>query len=532
LIDLSRVDDVFSGTERTWRVAQPACSLLFSFAVLLLYLFAPLNANGEGSAVDSKETFAFPVHKGFPVQVSGELTTSVVVEDVDNDRKLELCFNVGGKTYLIRSNGGGYNIAWPKDGGYRTPAIADIGNDEQKEILTPGPGTAMSAWKLDGSIISGWPYVFHNGGYAYDTLSVMDLDRNKSNEIMVGYGYNGNFFSILDPSGSDLTGFPIELADNISYAPGLADLNSDGIYEVIIGHDNFQRRVVAYDILGNIFQGDWSLNLSDLGLNGPVSTITVADIDGDQRPEIMFCTDVAHPSGNIDAVILNHDKTFAAGWPKVLHTWSYGGLSAGDIDGDGKLEVACATILGPDGPIDYSKVYVWNGEDGTDLPGWPKTIMNYDMTGNVIIGDLDGDGERELLIAGFDYLLNKTQVFAWHGDGSDVAGFPLTIDNFIVYGSSSCFIADIDNDGLVEIGIGVENDNTNLSRVYVWDLPYPYQPKCQDWPQYRHDAQHTGNYHFPEGLPILPQVPDLPWPTIFFLLVALSGVLSFRTKVR
>lgn len=485
----------------------------------------------ELNAVDY---FTFPLHKGFPVQISGELTTSVVVADVENDGWMELCFNVDGKTHLLRQNGLAYNAAWPKEGGYRTPAIVDIDGDGEKEIVSFGPGTEMSAWKLDGSLVSGWPHAFHNNGYAYDTLAIMDLDRNTTNEITVGFGYNGNFLSILHPDGTDLIGFPVEVAHNNWYSPGLVDLDSDGTYEVLVGHDDYNAdKVVAYDIHGNHFQGDWLVELGGLGLGGVRSNITIADIDGDKRPEIMFGTDVSRTEGHIDAVVLNHDRTFATGWPKVVHSWVYGGLSAGDIDGDGKLEVAGVTGGNYDASNNFfSRLYVWNGEDGSDLQGFPKDLMggSDDCTGQgVIIGDVDGDCDQEILLACYDQLTSITGLYAFHYSGAMVSGFPLLINGYITLWNNNVFLADIDNDGLVEIGIGLNNGGS-VSRIYVWDLPYPYNPKCQEWPQYRHDCQHTGNYHFPEGLPIIPPVPELSMAELILLLFLFS--LSFYATQR
>lgn len=501
---------------------------LLTLFIVVIFLFFPLITFSGSYTVKTDDIFFFPLQSGFPVEVDGWIAASVAFGNVDSDNKIELCFTTRSPfmTFLLDDDGSLINASWPKNGGRSTPSFADFDKDGELEIVSVG--IVIDVWRLNGTSFPGWPYVF-NTGDSYTSAPVADLDGNDFVEVSSGFSDVDKYFTVIHSSGTTLSGFPISVDARIYNSPGVVDLNSDGINEIIIGQRSYNNeKVIAIDLSGSIFQGNWGFNCRTFGLGGPVSDLTLADIDGDHRPEIMFGTDF-DPGGNglRHAVVLNHDKTFAAGWPKEVHSYLYGGLSTGDIDGDGKLEVACVSGIEHDGTNWVSKVYVWNGEDGSDVPGWPKDVIDFDFSGNVIIGDIDGDCDQELMVGGFIFSTKTTHIFAWHHDGTTVSGFPLTINGFHCQGGSSCFITDIDNDGDVEIGIGVGNDVTDIGRVYVWDLPYPYRKKCPpDWPQYNHDAQHTGNYHHPNGLPVF-RVPILT-NTGFVAILALFTVLLIR----
>ena len=75
--------------------------------------------------------------------------------------------------------------------------------------------------------------------------------------------------------------------------------------------------------------------------------------------------------------------------------------------------------------------------DGTPVPGWPVstdalsaphnqpvngTTPSGQIVGSVAVGDIDGDKQPEVVAASF-----KGGVYAWHRDGTRVAGFPVQV---------------------------------------------------------------------------------------------------------
>jgi len=104
------------------------------------------------------------------------------------------------------------------------------------------------------------------------------------------------------------------------------------------------------------------------------------------------------------------------------------------------------------------------------------------------VGDLDGDGAMEILIGD-----ESGQLLAINHDSTPVNGFPIQLNGEV---RSSPIIWDIDNDGLIEVGVSGWDAN-----VYIWDLPFEWNPTRIGWPFFRHDVANTG-YVGSEVMPV------------------------------
>ncbi len=104
------------------------------------------------------------------------------------------------------------------------------------------------------------------------------------------------------------------------------------------------------------------------------------------------------------------------------------GPRVADLDGDGDREVILATLQG--------RVFAWH-HDGRPLNGFPVSIdFNFsrpsirDPINTLIPGvfaaplpvDLNGDGTLEIVVAALD-----RHLYAWHHDGSPVVGYPVLL---------------------------------------------------------------------------------------------------------
>ena len=129
-------------------------------------------------------------------------------------------------------------------------------------------------------------------------------------------------------------------------------------------------------------------------------------------------------------VVYIHPSTAAdhTGSPFYLGASGEGSPTLYDLEGRGELDVIEATS---DGQV------VALRPDGTPVPGWPVSIdplsaphnqpvngttPTGQIVGSVAVGDIDGDKQPEVVAASF-----KGGVYAWHRDGSRVAGFPVQV---------------------------------------------------------------------------------------------------------
>ena len=235
-------------------------------------------------------------------------------------------------------------------------------------------------------------------------------------------------------------GWPQATGGWVSGSPALGDLDGDGDLEVVIGSSSEDGNVHAWHHDGTTVTG-WPQNTGDAVDGSPV----LADLDGDGDLEVVI--GLAH--GGVCA--WHHDGTVVAGWPQATDHGVPGSPAVGDLDGDGDLEVVAGSLCAGE----QVGVYAWH-HDGTVVAGWPRTIF-VGVEGSPALGDLDKDGDLEIVVAGSAYY-----VYAWHHDGTPVSGWPrFTSWTFI---GSSPALGDLDGDGYLEVVVGADD-----GEVYAWD---------------------------------------------------------------
>jgi hypothetical protein len=207
------------------------------------------------------------------------------------------------------------------------------------------------------------------------------------------------------------------------------------------------------------------------------SHMLVIDLNADGKGEILAAADNGHLmviDGASYGVVW--DKDLADYLPNYNTTRMTAGLAMGDLDLDGKLELVVATgavdPLATEGP-GAVLVLTYVGAPGyfSLMPGWPR--MGADSLGpkgtpdafaaTPSLGDMDGDGDLEIIIGGMD-----RRLYLLHHDGTDALGWPLDYDDkYYRDNRSTAAVADMDGDGLNEIIIGSNN--------YVYPAcPNPY----------------------------------------------------------
>jgi len=98
-----------------------------------------------------------------------------------------------------------------------------------------------------------------------------------------------------------------------------------------------------------------------------------------------------------------------------------------------------------------------------------------------LIGDIDGDGDKELVVG-----VSGTAIMAWEPDGSITSGFPTL--GLLTEVDCAPTLNDLDQDGDVELIVGGYD-----YRFHVVDLPGRYDPNAMDWGLLRHDPQGSGS---------------------------------------
>ena len=159
------------------------------------------------------------------------------------------------------------------------------------------------------------------------------------------------------------------------------------------------------------------------------------NMDADPELEILFGVGTKLTALNIDGTAVN-------GWPVQLSFYIWSSPAAGDIDGDGEMEIVCTSRNNT--TANSGDLYAFE-LDGTVCTGFPVTQAG-GGTNNACLYDLDTDGDMEILVN----VRNHPQgwVYVYNGDGSVYEGFPQELDYIPGAGIS---VGDITGDGIPEI---------------------------------------------------------------------------------
>ncbi|MBN2416245.1 VCBS repeat-containing protein [bacterium] len=432
------------------------------------------------------------IRPGWPVEI-GIWQQYPVAADLTGDGLLELVIaDISGNLHVFDNNGNYINAEWPKTlgVGMSSPAIADMDGDGRKEIIVvEGTNLYAAYWpkaqvyvlNTEAQVLSGWPVMLDGPHEHINSVSICDINNDKFLNVITATGSSCGFspdsivfyhkLYAFRNDGSLLPGWPVEPDSWSGYNRQprsplvIVDLDRDGYKDIISGF--FSREsdfsilnpLYALDRFGNTLPGYFPVETDEINY-----AVASADMNGDGEYEIFSHGRKWRSNGFNDME-----------WRRPM--WVISMLCFADVNQDGLPEL----IYGNYG---YRAGVNVVDKDGRSLPGWPVNISGEHadvVDGNPVAGDIDGDGDVEILIGTY----GKTNIYAFHHDGSPVEGFPISTGGC----NSRIAIFDLDNDGDIELISACED-----GWVYVWDIPSQGPCTNLEWPMYQHDERHTGVY--------------------------------------
>jgi DNA-binding beta-propeller fold protein YncE len=294
---------------------------------------------------------------------------------------------------------------------------------------------------------------------------------SSGNESAPSIEYSGS----TNPPQSD--GWPIVMEFPTVSSPAIGDIDGDGDLEIVQGN----QKIYAWHHDGvELVDGDgdarsWGV-LTTAG-DVYVSPVALARVDGHPGLDI-----IAASRDTREVYVFDHEGNTLPGWPQSVENYIRAGLVAGDINGDGILEVVAVDEKGV--------LYVWNPNgteyiDGDANPSTPGVFAR--LPGNSFlytspaVADIDGDDLKEIVIP-----TQGSELYVFNEDGSNVSPFPIAMDE-PVCGSPA--VGDIDDDDDLEIVVNMYNgrirvyhhDGSTLwTKWYTNGLPFGPSPALGD----------------------------------------------------
>ena len=375
---------------------------------------------------------------------------SPAVADLDEDNQAEV---IWGGYDVFALNGADGSVEWEGSSGSRIwpgIAVADLTGDGSLEVIVGRSSDLLTVYESDGDVL--WQrYPFGSGEIR--TLAVADLEGDGLVEIIVGRASGGSTkqVSVYEPDGSVRPGWPARRDGEDGYGWGMynenlavADLDGDGNLEIIAPTDTHY--ITALDRNGNQLLANPLYENSDHNDNGIITWAEVG-VHVDHWVDLRGYANCG----------VEHRPNFASAAPAIA-----------DVNGDGTPEIIvpgdvynCGIGDGP-GDLYYLPWILnrdrtrWSGS-GYDWEVLPQAAPNSgplsedynvieNIAANAVIADLDGDGLQEILFPSYDgrvhaFWLDKTQ----HGN------WPYAVPGTGIRFASEPIVVDLDNDGYAEV---------------------------------------------------------------------------------
>ena len=177
---------------------------------------------------------------------------------------------------------------------------------------------------------------------------------------------------------------------------------------------------------------------------GPLVT---ADFDGDGRTDVAFASNntVAH-SASVGILLGNGDGTFRTGSSLSVNAQATN-LAVADFNGDGIADIAVSSVLGGTGSIG---VLLGNG-DGTFHSTTTVTFGDGIATGQLAVGDFNGDGIADLVVTVASGAGGSLDVLLGNGDGT----FQAPVSYATGLTPVGVIVADFNGDGRLDLAAAV-----------------------------------------------------------------------------
>lgn len=354
---------------------------------------------------------------------TGSVPNSIAIGDIDGDGKSDLVITnqTSNTVSILKNTSSGGTISFSVKTDYATgnqpfcATIGDIDGDGKPDLAIAinnnGGQGKFSVYKNISTIgtISFSPKVDFLTGANPQSLSISDLDGDGKPDVAVS-NYTPNSVSVFLNTSTIGT---VSFASKVDFTTGvnpisltIGDLNGDNKPDIAV--TNFNSTLGTISILKNTStigtisfapKADFTIGLSPYG-------ISLGDLDGDGKSDLAIANS-ANNTGPFVVSILRNTSTsgiisFA---PKV--NLIIGGLSRSiaisDLDGDGKLDLAT---------VSASVSLLKNNSTSGTISFASKVDFAGSSPRGVSIGDIDGDGKPDIATA--NYSSGSTSIYRNH----------------------------------------------------------------------------------------------------------------------
>ncbi len=394
---------------------------------LTAYSNAPFVVTFPSNKVIDESSFADKVDFG-----TGLTPFVVAMGDLDGDGKMDLATsNAFSAAISVLKNASSSGVISPSSfdakvdfateyGPYGL-AVGDLDGDGKLDMVVIYNGWTISVYKNissagtigSGSFASKVDFTPGSVGTSLTAVAIGDLDADGKPDLAVT-DQTGNRISVFKNTSTtgviDANSFTTKVDFATAALPmgvAIADLDGDGKPELAVANVNgnsvsvFKNTCVAGTIDINSFAAKIDF------ISGPNGTtgLAIGDLDDDGKPDIAVSNYYSNTVSILKNTITQGTITSASFATKVDFTTATGpqSIAMGDLDGDGKVDLAVANFSANVTDATANKISVFKNTTVSGAITTDSFAPKIDFgTGanpvTVVIGDLDGDGKPDLVV--------------------------------------------------------------------------------------------------------------------------------------
>ncbi|MBL8898727.1 MAG: VCBS repeat-containing protein [Planctomycetes bacterium] len=414
--------------------------------------------NGTGTFLDTGAS---------RMPVRNYATSAVTLGDVDRDGDLDLVLgNRGQRNRLYLNNGTGLftdaTTSRMPIGLYDTTSLAlgDVDGDSDLDLVVGNTGSSGGQSFLylnngTGTFTDATASLMPVGLYGTTSLVLGDVDRDGDLDLVVGNsGASGGQSRLYLNSGAgtftDATASRMPVGSYVTTSLALGDIDSDGDLDLVVGNGGFNgQQSRLYRNNGNGTFADETAFRMPVG-NYVTTSLALGDVDGDGDLDLVVGND-SYPGGEKSRIYLNNstgtftDRTYGTASRLPVGNYDNTSLAHGDVDGDGDLDLVLGKFRG------QSSLYLNNGTGSfTDVTPSRMPVGNY-STRSLVLGDVDGDGDLDLVLGNYHGENNLLYVNNGSGTFTDATASRMPPG---FYYTTSLALGDVDGDSDLDLVLG------------------------------------------------------------------------------
>ena len=386
--------------------------------------------------------------------------SSVAIGDLNGDGKPDLAvtnMNSSSVSVLLGNGDGtfGAKTDYATAAGPQSVAIGDLNGDGKLDLVVVGYGTSVLLGNGDGTF--GAKRDFDAGtDIGPQSLAIGDLNGDGNPDLAIASDVD--FVSVLLGNGDGTFSASRDYATpsgSRCVSVAIADLNGDGKPDLAAASVGVSPpNLGAVTVL--VGKGDGTFGRGNdfpAGSDCSSLSLSIGDLNGDGKPDLA----VANSRANVVSVLLGDGAGGFGAKSDYFSGPSPLSLAIADLNGDGKPDLAVVNA----GVVPFSNwgtisVFLGNGNGTFGATGEYATGIG---PHSVAIGDLNGDGKLDLAVANAGdspTFLGTVSVFLGNGDGS----FDANVDYVIGNGPYSVAIGDLNGDGKPDLAVANAGSNT------------------------------------------------------------------------